>query len=230
MDWLVGRMAKATVHVLLVCCVVCGVAAVHVDNTTCPNVLVTYFSESEVQWTRKLAQSVAQGAEEAGATTKLLRINETSCNDLLWADAIALGSPVYWATVAAAAKLWLEQIQTVCFGWPVTTLRNKLGAAFCTGGHPDSGKDATMATILAGFRSMRMVTIGCDEGACNPWGVGATHPDGANTTTLAPEEQAGALNLGSRMVEVASLLASKAPSSQCASLANAASPATASAP
>ena len=144
---------KATISLLVACSLACGAAAGRVDNTTCPNVLVTYFSESEVQWTRKLAQSVAQGAEAAGATTKLLRINETSCDDLLWADAIALGSPVYWATVAAAAKLWLEQIQTTCFGWPVTTLRNKLGAAFCTGGHPDSGKDTTMATILAGFRS-----------------------------------------------------------------------------
>jgi len=117
--------------------------------------------------------------------------------------------------VSAVAKLFLEQLQTKCFGWPVTQLRNKVGAAFATGGHPDSGKDATMATIQAAWRGMRMVTVGCDcdgDGvacSCNPWGAAATNPDGANQTALAPADALGGKTLGERIVEVAAIMANK---------------------
>lgn len=188
-------------------------------DASCPNVLVAYYSASSAQWTAKLANAVAAGAAGAGANVRLLRTNETACGDLLWADGIALGSPVYWATVSSQAKLFLEQLQTDCFGWPVTKLRNKVGAAFATGGHPDSGKDATMAAIQTAWRAMRMVTVGCDcdgDGvvggttcSCNPWGAAATNPDGANQTALVPSEALGGKTLGERIVEVAAIMANK---------------------
>ena len=70
------------------------------NNASCPNVLVTFYSASSAQWTAKMALAVSAGAASSGANVRLLRTNETTCDDLLWADGVALGSPVYWATGA----------------------------------------------------------------------------------------------------------------------------------
>ena len=50
---------------------------------------------------------------------------------------------------SGAFKSFLDDVQTRCFGWPVTELRWKAGAAFTTGGHAASGKEATLAAIRA---------------------------------------------------------------------------------
>jgi NAD(P)H dehydrogenase (quinone) len=160
-------------------------------TATCPQILVTYYSFSVDQWTSKLASEVATGATDAGANVRLRRTNETSCDDMLWADGIALGSPVYWAGLSSQAKAFLEAVQSDCFGWPVTQLLNKVGGAFATGGQLDNGKDATMGEILTAWRAMHMVTVGCDCGSnctCNPWGASATNLDSSERKTLSDSE------------------------------------------
>eukprot|EP01062_Namystynia_karyoxenos_P079451 TRINITY_DN8381_c1_g1_i1.p3 TRINITY_DN8381_c1_g1~~TRINITY_DN8381_c1_g1_i1.p3 ORF type:complete len:235 (+),score=79.57 TRINITY_DN8381_c1_g1_i1:77-706(+) len=190
-------------------------AAGSAQNASCPNVLVAYYSNSSVHWTRRLAKEVAHGAASTGAPTRLVSIQEATCDDVRWADAIALGSPVYWATIASPAKAWIERLQNDCFGWPLTQLRNKVGAAFCTGGHLSTGKDATMDAILTAWRAMEMIAVGCictpqsPNCSCNPWGASATHADSSNATDLQPFEIDGGRSLGARMVEVAALMRAK---------------------
>ena len=179
--------------------------------TSVPNVLIVYYSSSASQWTRLLARTIANASTAAGANTTMRRINETTCNDLIQADAIALGSPVYWSSIAGAAKVWLDNIQSNCFGFPMNELRNKVGVAFATGGHVSDGKDSTMGVILTAWRAMEMITVSCAGGvqattACNPWGTSATHSDTDNRTVLSQYEIDGAIGLGQRIVEVAGIL------------------------
>ena len=182
-----------------------------------PNVLITYYSASSFQWTAKLGSAIAASARAHGANVTLSRVNETSCADLTAADAIALGTPTYWAGISAQAKSFIDNIQTNCGFWPPTpnrTLQNKIGAAFATGGHEADGKDAAMATVLAAWRAMEMVTVSCANGQqrltrCNAFGAQATHPQGSVTpanASLSPEERGGAEALGARLVEVARLM------------------------
>lgn len=63
-------------------------------NPNCPNILVSVYSNSSSQWTMKLAEQIANGALNASANVRIRRVNETSCDDMLWSDGIALGSPV----------------------------------------------------------------------------------------------------------------------------------------
>jgi len=127
--WLHARAWRVIVSTALLAIAVGGAT-----DELCPKILVTFYSGSASQYTAKLAAEVAAGASDAGATVTLLRTNETSCADLEAADGIALGSPVYWAGLSSEAKRFLEDIQNVCFGWPVTQLTNKAGGAFATAG------------------------------------------------------------------------------------------------
>ena len=156
--------------------------------------------------------AIAASAQSHGGNVTLARTNETSCADLVAADAIALGSPVYWGGLSAQAKSFLDNIQTTCFGWPMSQMQNKVGAAFATGGHEADGKDAAMGTVLNAWRAMEMVVVSCAHGTqratkCSAWGAAATHPpQGSNASALSPEELGGAAALGARLVEVARLM------------------------
>eukprot|EP01065_Artemidia_motanka_P047132 TRINITY_DN7307_c0_g3_i1.p2 TRINITY_DN7307_c0_g3~~TRINITY_DN7307_c0_g3_i1.p2 ORF type:complete len:201 (+),score=66.62 TRINITY_DN7307_c0_g3_i1:81-683(+) len=177
---------------------------------SCANVLVTYHSKSSYRWTEKLANEVATGAREYGAPTRLRSVNETTCDDVIWADGIILGSPVYWAMMSTESKAFIEKLQIECFGWPVTQLRNKVGAAFATGGHYSSGKDGTMDGILSAWRQMHMISVGCEKGQCSPFGAAATRADAwVNVTGLAEDEILGGRSLGERVAEIASMTRNK---------------------
>ena len=96
-------------------------------SVTAQKILITYYSESG--YTSIMAKSVAEGAKKVdGAEVRLLTIEKTSTDDLLWADAIIVGSPVHSANIAAAVQ---EFIRT----WPFLgqELKDKIGAVFVTG-------------------------------------------------------------------------------------------------
>ena len=227
------------------------------DRSRAPSVIASSFPSSSHP-----GSAIAASAQAHGGNVTLRRTNETSCADLIAADAIALGSPVYWGGLSAQAKSFparrkssvehlilhnesavcctqlrlgsslsltgalrsprQDDIQTDCFGWPMSQMQNKVGAAFATGGHEADGKDAAMATVLNAWRAMEMVTVSCANGTqrltrCSAWGAAATHPPqggggaaGNATTnrnaTLTPEERGGAAALGARLVEVARLM------------------------
>jgi len=164
-------------NVFFVTCVAASIAQWLTEASPTANILVAY--DSGTNWTKALAGWVAEGASSENYTSvRLKRIQEVACDDLTWADGIALGSPVYWAMMSARSKEFLDNVQERCFGWPVKELRFKIGAAFATGGHTSSGKDATIQAFHGFFMSVQMIVVGgefhsaCHLGAC------ATHPDG----------------------------------------------------
>ena len=52
-------------------------------------------------------------------------------------------------------KTFLDEVQTRCFGWPVKALRWRAGAAFATGAHVASGKEATINAIHTFYHSVQ---------------------------------------------------------------------------
>ena len=177
-------------------------------NSTNNNVLVVYYSFTADGCTARMATEVAAGAKSANASVKLQRVNETSCDDVSWADAVIVGSPVHFANPASDVVAFFEDLQNVCFGWPLTALEKKVGGAFVDGGGQDKGKDTTLQSIHGALLSMRFVVRGCVEGTCNAWGATATNLDhpGHPGSLLTDDEVAGCRDLGTKIAELSAIV------------------------
>jgi len=117
-------------------------------------ILITYYSESG--HTALLAKSVADGAQNiSGTEVRLLTIDKTSANDLIWADAIIVGSPVHSANIAAAVQ---EFIKT----WPFNgqELKDKIGAVFVTGGGISAGEELAQMNLIHTLMVFNMIVVG----------------------------------------------------------------------
>jgi len=152
-------------------------------------VLVAYSSRSGN--TEKLARAVARGAEQAGARVVCKRAEDTAKEDLVEADAIVLGSPVYFGTVTAEMKDLIDRSVGVR-----RKLRNKVGAAFTTAGHHTGGKETTLLSMLLAFLIHEMVVVG------DPIETGGHYGIACLGSPSQDDERAGEL-LGARVVDVA---------------------------
>lgn len=131
-----------------------------------PRVLVVYFSQTG--YTRVMAEAVASGARTVtGVETKLQTIAETTNADLLVADAIIVGSPVYNANAAPEVVSFMSR-------WPYegTPLRDKIGAAFVTGGGISAGEELVQLNILRSMMIFGMIVVGGAEWT-SPFGASA---------------------------------------------------------
>ena len=122
-----------------------------------PTVLITYYSQSGN--TKIMAQAVEEGAKSvAGVRVLLLSIDQVSTKELLEADAIVIGSPVYNANVAPAVQEFINS-------WPFAgrPLKNKLGAAFVTGGGMSIGEELVQVNLLHSMLIHGMLVLGGEE-------------------------------------------------------------------
>ena len=122
-----------------------------------PLVLIAYYSQSGN--TKTMAQAVAAGAQSVpGVRVLLLPIDQVSNQELLEADAIVVGSPVYNANVA-------PEVQQFINSWPFEgrPLKNKLGAAFVTGGGISIGEDLVQLNLLHSMLIFGMLVMGGEE-------------------------------------------------------------------
>jgi NAD(P)H dehydrogenase (quinone) len=118
------------------------------------NVLIVYYSMQG--HTRAMAEAVAKGARAVSeVTVKLLPVAEATPAEVLAADAIILGSPVYNANVA-------PPIQNFINSWPFegAPLRDKIGAAFVTAGGISAGEELTQMNILHAMLIFGMIVVG----------------------------------------------------------------------
>ena len=69
------------------------------------------------------------------------RVQQVTAEELFAADAIILGSPVYWSNMAGEVKAFIDDWQLKFGVFPEFKLKNKVGAAFSTGGQISSGKE-----------------------------------------------------------------------------------------
>ena len=117
-------------------------------------VLVAYYSEQG--HTKALAEAVAVGARsESGVTVVLKSVTEATTTDVLSADAIIVGSPVFNAAVAPAVQQFINS-------WPFkdAPLKDKIGAAFATGGGISAGEELVQMNILHSMLIFEMIVAG----------------------------------------------------------------------
>lgn len=139
-------------------------------------VLITY--DSVDGHTAQLAQWMAEGVEKEPQTIlRLKKVQETTQEDLLWADVILVGSPVYNAGLTQGVGSFLAE-------WPFegSPLKNRVGGAFVSSQGASAGSENAMFDILKTMMIFRMLVVGGED-----WrsGFGVTYVlDGANPTTI----------------------------------------------
>jgi NAD(P)H dehydrogenase (quinone) len=163
-------------------------------------VLIAYHSVGG--HTAALAQAVAEGARrEPGVMVRLETVAAVSCAELLATDALIVGSPVYWSNMSAEVKKFFDDFTLECGMLPPAfPMRDKLGAAFVTAGEVASGKETTLAGMLAAMLGNRMLVL--SEGQA----LGATATTGEGGLPLKPEALEEGRRLGQRVAALARLL------------------------
>ena len=122
-----------------------------------PNLLVLYYSRTGN--TEKLAQAVAEGARNAGVEVSVKRVEDVSPEDALKYDGIAMGSPVYYGTMSAGCKKFLDD--SVKFHGD---FQGKVGGAFASSANVGGGNETTIMDILKAWLIHGMVMPGYHEG------------------------------------------------------------------
>ncbi len=120
-------------------------------------VLVIYYSEGGN--TKKMAEYVVEGLKKEGVDFELKRVEDTNSEDLLEADAIILGSPTYYGTMAYPIKKLLDD--SVRFHG---RLEGKVGAAFTSSANIGGGNETTILDILNAMLIHGMIIQGDASG------------------------------------------------------------------
>ena len=174
-------------------------AAEAIERSRELQVLVAYHSVSGN--TEKMAEAVAAGARTVpGAQVVVKRVGQVTADELFAADAIVVGSPVYWSNMAGEVKTFFDNWQFKFGVFPDFKMKNKVGAAFATGGQVSSGKEVTMLSILAAMLGNYMVVVS-GGGA-----FGASATTEGDSPGIDDKEAADARALGARVAEVAQAL------------------------
>ena len=194
-------------------------------------VAIIYYSQTGT--THKLAQAVADGAKEAGAEIRLLRVRETvphevygsipkwkehleatadikeAANEALeWADAIIFGTPTRYGLPSAQLKSFIDQTGAL---WARGALTNKIGSSFASAATLHGGQEATILSLNTIFYHWNMIVVA--PGYADPIQFAAGNPYGASFTSnnaqADPDETAlaAAKFQGKRVAEIAAKLA-----------------------
>jgi len=158
-------------------------------------VLIAYASTTGN--TEKMAQGVADGARAvSGATVLVKPVSLVTADELFAADAVVVGSPVYWTNMAGEVKTFFDNWQIKFGVYPEFKMKDKVGAAFATGGQISGGKELTMLSILAAMLGNQMIVVS-GGGA-----FGASATTEGESPGIDEKELAAARALGQRVAEV----------------------------
>jgi len=165
-----------------------------------PTVLIAYYSQSGN--TKTMAYAVEEGSKSvAGVRVVLLPIDQVSTKEVLEADAIVVGSPVYNANVAPAVQEFINS-------WPFEgrPMKDKLGAAFVSGGGISIGEEGVMMDILRAMLIQGMLVMGGEDTEA-AFGASAITGEGPfQGQKIDPIFLAKGFGLGKRVAEKALIL------------------------
>ena len=136
------RRSKSIILGLSLVCLLFPLAIAAQQSRPTANILIVYHSIGE--HTRSMAEAVQTGARSIeGFEVTLRTAAVATTEEMLAADAIVVGSPVYDANVAPEVQMFINS-------WPFKgmPLRNKLGAAFVSAGGISTGEETTQFGIL----------------------------------------------------------------------------------
>ncbi|MCX7847362.1 MAG: flavodoxin domain-containing protein [bacterium] len=137
------------------------------------HVLVIYYSRTG--HTQEMANAIAQGAQLAGAQADCRSVYDVDIAQLVNYDAIILGSPSYYGSMAADVKKFLDSTISLH-----GKLRGKVGGAFCSSARVSGGNETTLLSILHAFLVHGMILTGGTP--TYPYGPVAIHAPNDDAT------------------------------------------------
>ena len=189
-------------------------------------VAIIYYSATGT--THKIALAIEEGAKQAGAEVRLLKVKElapeeaiasnegwsahrietqhipeATLDDLEWADAIILGSPTRYGLPSAQLKQFIDTTGPL---WGQGKLINKIGSSFTSIATAHGGHESTLLAINNVFYSWGSIIVAPSYAdpiqfqSGNPYGASFTSQNG----TVSPDEVAlnAARFQGKRVTEV----------------------------
>ena len=121
-------------------------------------ILIVYYSRSGN--TKQMAQYVAEGASQVdNVQVSNLPVDQVTPKDLLNFDAVIMGSPVYYGTMAAQMKQLIDD--SVAFHGQ---LAGKIGAAFASSANVGGGNETTVMDLLKALLIHGMIVPGSADG------------------------------------------------------------------
>lgn len=189
--------AKLSAMVAVICALIPIATAQTNQSAEKVKILVVYHSRGG--HTAALAKAVAEGAKKNRQAEVMVKtVAEVKCAELLAMDALVVGSPVYWSNMAGEVKSFFDRWSTECNVLPPAfPMKDKIGAAFVTGGEVSSGKEVALLTIVAAMLGNRMIVV--SEGQA----LGATATTGEGKSPLGEKELEEGRRLGERVAKAA---------------------------
>jgi NAD(P)H dehydrogenase (quinone) len=146
---------------------------------TMAKVLVLYYSA--YGHIEKMAQAVAEGAREAGASVDIRRVPELMADpaaraahfkldqpaplatiaELATYDAIVVGTGTRFGRISSQMASFLDQAGGL---WARGALHGKVGAAFTSSATQHGGQETTLLSIITNLLHFGMVVVGLDYG------------------------------------------------------------------
>jgi len=153
--------------------------------------LIVYYSRSGN--TRKMAETIAEGVKKEEVAVEVRDVKDVTPDDLKSFDAIVVGSPTYYGSMAAEIKKLFDD--SIRFHGK---LDGKIGAAFASSANIGGGNETTILDILNAMLIHGMIVQGDSKGDhYGPVAIGA------------PDERAvkECLRAGARIARLAKKLA-----------------------
>ncbi|MFK0106169.1 NAD(P)H:quinone oxidoreductase [Streptomyces sp. NPDC091217] len=198
-------------------------------DTTVKVTVVYYSATGHVA---DIAREIADTAEKAGAEVRLRRVAElapreavesqpawaanaaatagiplAAVEDIVWADAVLMGSPTRFGNVAAQLKQFLD---TLGGAWKRGELADKIYSAFTSTGSPHGGNESTLLALMNSFHHFGGIVVAPgfthpDKFADgNPYGT--AHHDGGGTVPVGDITRNAARVQAERVVRLAGAL------------------------
>ncbi|MGB9887206.1 MAG: flavodoxin family protein [Moorellales bacterium] len=120
-----------------------------------PKILVVYHSQTGN--TRKMAEAVAQGAEQAGAAVFLKPSGEADLTDLLACDGLAIGTPEYFGYMAGMVKDFFDRVYEGAVADP--RLFRKPYILFISAGNDGAGARLSVERICTGLKLRKVQEV-----------------------------------------------------------------------
>lgn len=122
---------------------------------------VTIIYESDYGNTKKMAETLAEGAKSVPETiVTLKKAGEVTADDMTGSDAIIIGTPVHMGSIDHRVKTFIDK---VCSGlWMQDKMVGKVGAVFTTGsgfGGGGGGTELTMLSLLNNLAELGMILV-----------------------------------------------------------------------
>ncbi|MBN2377479.1 MAG: NAD(P)H-dependent oxidoreductase [Sedimentisphaerales bacterium] len=121
-------------------------------------ILITYYSRGGN--TREMAKIIESAARQVAQTEVTCQeIDQVKVDDLLLYDAIIIGTPVYYGTMAAEIKKLIDD--SVCHH---SKLAGKIGGAFASSGNVGGGNETAIMDIIKAQLIHGMIIPGSAQG------------------------------------------------------------------